>query len=151
MKPVLARAAPIPLRGLVDTGSGVSILTFSAFNRFAVHTGAALRPCRIDLYAANGKTIKTLGMVERVRFQLGDYELQTNCVMVDDAMGVEDFLLGRILLRTFQVSVDLTAMRIVVQAPVKPVWLYAHTHVGDSDTAILVILAQEVVLQRFQS
>ena len=32
---VVPHAAPIPLRGLVDTGSGVSILTFSAFNRVA--------------------------------------------------------------------------------------------------------------------
>ena len=144
---VVPEAAPIPLRGLVDTGSGVSILTFSAFNRIAVQTGAVLRPYRIDLYAANGKTIETFGMVERVRFQLGGYELQTNFVVVDDAMGVEDFLLGRNFLRSYQVLVDLTAMRIVVRAPVKPVWHHAHTQVGDSTTAIPVALAQEVVLQ----
>ena len=143
-------AAPIPLRGLVDTGSGVSILTFSAFNRIAVQTGAVLRPYRIDLYAANGKTIKTFGMVERVRFQLGGNELQTNFVVVDDAMGVEDFLLGRNFLRSYQVLVDLTVMRIVVGAPVKPVWHHAHAQVGDSDVAIPVALAQEVVLQPFE-
>ena len=51
---VLLHAAPIPLRGLVDTGSGVSILTYSAFNRVAVQTGAMLKPYQIDLYAANG-------------------------------------------------------------------------------------------------
>ena len=62
---VVLDAAHIPLRCLVDTGSGVSILTFSAFNRIAVLTGAVLRPYRIDLYASNGKTIKTC------RFQLG--------------------------------------------------------------------------------
>ena len=27
-------ANPVPLRGMVDTGSGVSIMTFSAFNDF---------------------------------------------------------------------------------------------------------------------
>ena len=58
---VVLHAAPIPLRGLVDTGSGVSILTFSAFNRVAVRTGAVLKPYQVDLYAANGKTIKTFG------------------------------------------------------------------------------------------
>ena len=51
---VVPEAATIPLRGLVDTGSGVSISTFSAFNRIAVQTGAVLHPYRIDLYAANG-------------------------------------------------------------------------------------------------
>ena len=72
---VVPHAAPIPLRGLVDTGSGVSILTFSAFNRVAARTGAVLKPYQIDLYAANGKTIKTFGLAEQVRFQLGGYEL----------------------------------------------------------------------------
>ena len=113
--------APIPLRGLVDTGSGVSILSFSAFNLIAVQTCAVLRPYKVDLCAANEKTIKTFGIVECVRFQLGGYELQTNFVVVDDAMGVEDFLPGRNFLRTYQVLVDLTAMKIVVRAPAKPV------------------------------
>ena len=52
---VVPHAAPIPLRGLVDTGSGVSLLTFSAFNRIVVRTGAVLKPYQIDLYAANGR------------------------------------------------------------------------------------------------
>ena len=91
---VVPQAAPISLRGLIDTGSGVSILTFSAFNRVAAQTGTALKPYRIDIYAANGKTNKTFGLDEQIRFQLGGYELETNFVVVDDAMGVEDFLLG---------------------------------------------------------
>ena len=77
-------ANPIPLRGMVDTGSGVSIVSFSAFNLVALQTGVALQPHRIDLYAANGNTIKTFGIAERVRFQLGGYELETNFVVVDD-------------------------------------------------------------------
>ena len=88
--------------------------------------------------------------VERVRFQLGGYELQTNFLVVDDAMGVKDFLLGRNFLQSYQVLVDLTAMRIVVRAPVKPKGHHAHAQVGDSDTAIPVAFAQEVVLQPFE-
>ena len=68
---VVPLAAPIPLRGLVDTGSGVSILTFSALNRIAAQTGTVLTPYQIDLYAANGKTIKTFRLAEQIRFQLG--------------------------------------------------------------------------------
>ena len=64
-------ANPIPLRGMVNTGSGVSIMTFSAFHRVALQTGVALQPHRMDLYAANGKTMKTFGIAERLRFQLG--------------------------------------------------------------------------------
>ena len=147
---VVPHAAPIPLRGLVDTGSGVSILTFSAFNRVAARTGAVLKPYQIDLYAANGPTIKTFGLAERVRFQLGGYELETNFVVVDDAMGVEDFLLGRNFLRSYQVLVDLTSMKIVVRAPVKPVWHHAHTQVGDASLTTPVALDSDLVLQPFE-
>ena len=98
---VVPHAAPIPFRSLVDTGSGVSILTFSVFNRVAVQTGAMLKPYQIDLYAAKGKTIRTFGMVEQKRFQLRGYELETNFVAVDDSMGVKDFMLGRNFLRAY--------------------------------------------------
>ena len=123
---VIPDAAPVPLRGLVDTGSGVSILTFSAYNRVALHTGKTLRPYGVDLYAANRKTIKIFGLAEKVKFQLGGYELETNFVVVDDAMGVEDFLLGRNFLRAYHVLVDLTAMKIIIRAPSEPVWYHAH-------------------------
>ena len=105
------------IRGLIDTGSVVSILTFSAYNKLAVHPGTLMRPYGVDLYAANGKTIRTFGLAEQVKFQLGGYDLETNLVVVDDAMGVEDFLLARNFLRTYQVLVDLTAMKEVVRDP----------------------------------
>ena len=146
----MPQAAPIPLRGLVDTGSGVSILTFSAFNRTAAQTVTVLKPYQIDLYAANGKTIKTFGLAEQIRFQLGGYEFETNFVVVDDALGVEDFLLGRNFLRTYQVLVNLTSMKIVVRAPVKPVWHHAHTQVGDASVATPVALDSDLVLQPFE-
>ena len=147
---VVPHAAPIPLRGLVNTGSGVSKLTFSAFNRVAARTGTVLKPYQVDLYAANGKTIKTFGLAEQVRFQLGGYELETNFVVVDDAMGVEDFLLGRNFLRSYQVLVDLTSMKILVRAPVKPVWHHAHTQVGDTSLATPIALDGDLVLQPFE-
>ena len=126
--------APISLRGFIDA-------------RIAVQTGAMLRPYRIDLYATYGKTIKAFGMVERLRFQLAGYELETNFEVVDDAMGVEDFLLCRNFPRTYKILVNLTAMRIMVRAPVKPVWQRAHTQFSDSDSAVPIASAQEVVLQ----
>ena len=147
---VVPHAAPIPLRGLVDTGSGVLILIFSAFNRVAAQTGTVLKPYQVDLYVANGKTIKTYGLAERIHFQLGGYELETNFVVLDDAMGVEDFLLGRNFLRSYQVLVDLTSTKIVVRAPVKPVWHHAHAQVGDTSLTTPVVLDCDVVLQPFE-
>ena len=140
---VVPHAAPIPLRGLVDTGSGVSILTFSAFNLVAVQTGAMLKPYQIDLYAANGKAIKTFGMAEHVRFQLGGYELETNFLVVD-------FLLGRNFLRAYQVLVDLMSIKVVLRAPVRPAWHHAHNQVCDPSLAVPVALDSDLVLQPFE-
>ena len=132
---MVPHAAPIPLRALVDTRSGVSVLTFSAFNRVAVQRGAVLKPYLIDLYVANGKTIKSFGMAERVHFQLRGYELETSFVVVDNAMGVQDFLLGCNFLRANQVLVDITSKKIVFRAPVQLVWYHAYTKVGDNTLA----------------
>ena len=57
---VVPHAAPIPLRGLVDTGSGVSILTFSAFNRVAAQTGTVLKPFPGGLVCRQWKDDKDL-------------------------------------------------------------------------------------------
>ena len=65
-------------------------------------------------------------------------------------MGVEDFLLGRNFLRSYQVLVDLTSMKIVVRAPVKPVWHHAHTQVGDASLNTTVALDSDLVLQPFE-
>ena len=144
---VVPNEVPIPLKGLVNTRSGLSIPSFSSFNHIAVQIGAMLKPYQIVLYAVDGKTIKTFGMADRVGFQPGGDELVTNFVVVDDAMGVEDFLLGRNFLTGYQVLVDLTSMRIVVRAPVQPVWHHAHAQVGDPNLA--VVFDQDLVLQPF--
>ena len=146
----ISDAAPIPLRGLIDTGSYVAILTFSAYTKLAVHTGTLMRSYGVDLYAANGKTSKIFGLAEQVKFPLGGYELETNFVVVDDAMGVEDFLLGRNFLQTHQVLVDLTAMKVVVRTPFRPVWYHAHAHVSNESLSASVALAQDTVLQPFE-
>ena len=124
---------------MVDTGSGVSIMTFSASNRVALQTGVALQPHRMDLYAANGKTMKTFGIAERLRFQLGGYELETNFVVVDDAHGLEDFLVGRKFLRAYNVLVDLTSRT----------RHHAHAQTRDEALSSTVVLDQDVVLQPF--
>ena len=85
-----------------------------------------------------------------MRFQLGGYELETNFVVVDDALGLEDFLLSRNFLRAFNVLVDLTAMKIVLRAPAKPVWHHAHAQTSDETLSSTVVLDHDVVLQPFE-
>ena len=82
-----------------------------------------------------------------MKFQLGGYELETNFVIVDDAKGVEDFLLGRNFLRDYQVPVVLTAMKVVVRAPSRPVWYHEHAQVSSESLSASVALAQDTVLQ----
>ena len=65
-------------------------------------------------------------------------------------MGVEDFLLGRNFLRTYQVLVDLTSMKIVVRAPVKLVWHHSRTQIGDTSIATSVALDSDLVLRLFE-
>ena len=62
---------PIPLYGMIDTGSGVSILSLKAYQKIASAHALSLLPYDIQLYAANGKTINTIGIAENVSFQLG--------------------------------------------------------------------------------
>ena len=63
---------PIPLFGMIDTGSGVSILSLSAYKKIASQHELNLSPYDIELFAANGKSITTVGIAEDVSFQLED-------------------------------------------------------------------------------
>ena len=106
---------PIPLYGMIDTGSGVSILSLAAYQKIASAHSLSLMPYDIHLYAANGKTITTVGMAENVNFQLGGHSLKTNFIVIANHLGAEDFLLGRNFLRTYNNLVDLTAMRVTIR------------------------------------
>ena len=109
-----------------------------------------LRPYRIDLYAANGKTIKTFGMTERVGFKFGGYELETNFVVGDDAMLLSISCLAGITCEPDKIFNDLTAMKVVVRAPLKPVWHHTYSQVCNPDLGIPVTLDQNIVLPLFE-
>ena len=59
-------------------------------------------------------------MAENVNFQLGGHSLKTNFIVIADHLGAEDFLLGRNFLRTYNVLVDLTALRVTIRDPKTP-------------------------------
>ena len=71
---------PIPLYGMINTGSGVSILSLRAYQKIASSHVLSLLPYDIQLYAANGKSINTVGFGEDFSFQLGGHTLKTNHV-----------------------------------------------------------------------
>ena len=106
-----------------------------------------LQPYGVDIYAACRKPRETSG---NTKFQLGDYQLETNFVVVEDAMGVKVFLLGRNFLQAYQVLVNLTALEVVVRASSKPLRDHAHAQVSNKTLKASVDVAQNVVLQPFE-
>ena len=140
---------PIPLFGMIDTGSGVSILSLSAYKKIAPQHELNLSPYDLELFAANGKTITTVGIAEDVSFQLGGHTLKTNFVVIADHIGSEDFLLGRNFLRTYNVLVDLAAMKVTIRDPEMPRIFKAVHEVSDQEP-LFVVSAEEVTLGPFE-
>ena len=140
---------PIPLFGMIDTGSGVSILSLSAYKKIAPQHELNLSPYDLELFAANGKTITAVGIAEDVSFQLGGHTLKTNFVVIADHIGSEDFLLGRNFLRTYNVLVDLAAMKVTIRNPETPRIFKAIHEVSDQDPSF-VVTAEEVTLGPFE-
>ena len=140
---------PTPLFGMIDTGSGVSILSLSVYKKIASQHELSLSPYDIELFAANCKSIATVGIAEDVIFQLGGYTLKTNFVVIADHIGSEDFLLGRNFLRTYNVLVDLTAMKVTIRDPRTPRIIKAVHEVSDKEP-LFVVSTEEVVLGPFE-
>ena len=140
---------PMPLFGMIDTGSGVSILSLSAYKKIAPQHELNLSPYDLELFAANGKTITTVGIAEDVSFQLGGHTLKTNFVVIADHIGSEDFLLGRNFLRTYNVLVDLAAMKVTIRNPKTPRIFKAVHEVSDQEPSF-VVSAEEVTLGPFE-
>ena len=85
-------------------------------------------------------------MAEDVSFQLGGHTLKLNFVVIADHIGSEDFRLSRNFLRTFNVLVDLTAIKETVRDPKTPRICKAVHEVSDKEPSFGVS-AEEVVLR----
>ena len=106
----------IPLFGMVDIESGVSILMLSAYGKIA-KPHALIQPYEGQVYAVTGMTINNIGIVEEVSRQLGGHTLKTNFFVIADHIGVEYFQLARKFLRTYNVLLDFTANWLTIRDP----------------------------------
>ena len=140
---------PIPLLGMIYTGSGVSDLSLSAYKKIASQHELSLSPYEIELFAAKGKNITTVDIVENVSFQLGGHTLKTNFVVIADHIGSEDFLLGRKFLRTYNVLGDLAAIPVTIRDPKTPRIFKAVHEVSDQEPSF-VVSAEEDTLGPFE-
>ena len=134
---------------MIDTGSGVSILSLNAYKKISSQHELSLSPYGIELFAANGKSITIVGIAEDVNFQLGGHTLKTNFVVIADHIGSEDFLLGRNFLRTYNLFVDFTAMKVTIRDPKAPRTFKAIHEVSDNEPSF-VISTEEGVLEPFE-
>ena len=105
---------------MIDTVSGVSILSLSVYKNIASTHELSLSPYDVELYAAKGTAFTTVGVAEYVSSQPGGHTLKTNYVVIVDHIGSKDVILGRNFLRTYNVLVDLTAMKITIRDPKLP-------------------------------
>ena len=76
-------------------------MSLRAYQKIASSHGLNLLQYDIQLDAANGKGINTIGIAEDDSFQLGGHTLKTNFEVIADHLGAEDFLLDRNFLRTY--------------------------------------------------
>ena len=138
---------PIPLFDIIDlhrhNSPGASILSLSAYTKIATTHELSLLPYDVELYAANGKSIITVGIAEDVSFQLGGHTLKTNFVVIADHIGSEDFIQGHNFLRTCNVLVELTAMNITIRDP-KPPRIFEEVHEVSDQEASFIVSAEDV-------
>ena len=84
-----------------------------------------------------------------MNFQLGGHTLKTNFIVIAVHLGAEDFVLGRNFLRTYNVLVGLTAMRVTIRDPKTPRQFKPVHEVSDHEPS-LVVSTKKTVLGTFE-
>ena len=128
---------------MTDTGSGLSFLSFKVYQKLAAANGLILQPFETPIYAANNGIIRTIGVAENIKFQLGGHELQTTFVVLADNVGGEDFLLGRNFLRAYQVLRDVVAGKLTIRDPQTPRLYRCQQETINEESPYIVVLDQD--------
>ena len=134
---------PVLLSGMIDTGSGLSLLSFKAYQKLAAANGLILQQFETPTYAANNGIIRTIGVAENIKFQLGGHELQTTFIVLTDDAGGEDFLLGRNFLRAYNVLIDLVAGKLTIRDPQTPRLYRCQQEAINEESPFIVVLDQD--------
>ena len=106
----------VMLRGLIDTGAGLSLMSLQAWRCISTPERYPIRNLPIQLVAANGLGIRTYGIVENVELILAGYNLRANFILMD-AVDNQDFILGRTFLKKYDVLVDLRKWKLTIRDP----------------------------------
>ena len=100
-----------PLRGMLDTGAGISVMSVSAWRRIGSPT---LSPWTTAIKMANDSPINVFGTTGSLNVRMAGLELCVEFVIVED-LGEDDFLLGRTFIREFDVLIDPRENKITIR------------------------------------
>ena len=96
----------IYLKGMLDTGTTLSVMSYGAWRRLG-YERTDLSTTEIRIMTANDQPMKILGMAPLVTLRIAGYDLLENFVVVD-FLGSDEFILSRSFIRAYGVLIDLT-------------------------------------------
>ena len=133
------------LRGLLDTGAVLSVITIETWERMGFNKNDLI-DSRIRLSAANKGALRVLGRTPIIALNLGERNLWMSFLVVENLDESDQLILGRDFIRNFDVTIDLNNAMFRIRNPdrryaIKPVNLI----MADENKA-LVFLSRRVRL-----
>ena len=113
------------LRGLLDTGAVFSVIPIETWERMGFNKDDLI-DSRIRLSAANKGALRVLGRTPIIALNLGERNLWMSFLVVENLDESDQFILGRDLIRKFDVTIDLNNAMFRIRNPdrryaIKPV------------------------------
>ena len=113
------------LRGLLDTGAVLSVISIETWERMGFETDDLI-DSTIRLSAANKGALRVLGRTPIIALNLGERNLRMSFLVVENLDESDQFIVGRELIRNFDVTIDLNNAMFRIRNPdrkdvIKPV------------------------------
>ncbi len=110
-----AHGNPADLKGMSDTGAGISVISADAWQRLGA---VPLKPWVVPIRMANDQPIRVLGVTDEPNMTINGLCLPVSFIVVEH-LGEDDFLVGRTFIREFDVQIDLRRNSILVRDPTR--------------------------------
>ena len=104
--------------GLLDTGAVLSVIPIKTWERMGFDKDDSI-DTRIRLSAANKGALRVLGRTPIIALNLGEHNLWMNFLVVENLDESDQFILGRDIIRNFDVTIDLNNAIFRIRNPEK--------------------------------
>ena len=94
------------LRRLLDTGAVLSVIPIKTWERLGFDKDDLI-DSRIRLSAANKRALRVLGRTPLIALNLGERNMWMSFLLVENLDESDQFILGRVFIRNFDVTIDL--------------------------------------------